>query len=140
MVFMELGLPGSGKNMRKKDERLKKNDLLLIGCLLLAAGALWLLTRPGGAGGWAVVTVDGAEAGRYPLGEDARVTIEGAGGYNVLKISGGAAAVVEADCGDLTCVRTGSISREGERIVCLPHKVIVEITGGGAAETDAVSG
>ena len=126
--------------MRKREENLKKNDLLLIGCLLLAAGALWLLLRPGGRGGWAVVTVDGVEIGRYSLSEEARVTIGEGEGYNVLEIAGGAAAVTEADCGDLTCVNMGGISREGESIVCLPHKLVVEIIGGGAAEVDAVTG
>ena len=65
---------------------------------------------------------------------------DGEGGYNVLEIEGGAAAVTEADCGDLTCVNTGAISREGESIVCLPYRLVVEITGGGAAEVDAVAG
>ena len=53
---------------------------------------------------------------------------------------GGAAAVTEADCGDHTCVRTGAVSREGERIVCLPHKLIIHIEGGGAPGFDASAG
>ena len=111
-------------------------DLLLAAVVLLAAAAVWFFTRPGGSGAWAVVTVDGQEVGRYALDEDRTVTI-GAEDYNVLEISGGQAAVIEANCGDHTCVRTGWISREGETIVCLPHRLVVRIEGG-AAGPDAV--
>ncbi len=115
----------------------RKWDLALILALLLAAAALYLLTRPGETGHWAVVTVDGQEVGRYSLAEDRTVTI-GEADYNVLEISGGGAAVVEANCGDHTCVRTGTVSRTGETIVCLPHRLVVEIVGG-AADVDAVA-
>ena len=102
---------------------------MLIGGLLLIAALVWLLVRPGGAGGWAVVTQDGVETARYPLGVDRTVTIGGEA-YNVLQIAGGGASVIEANCGDHTCVRTGSVSREGEAIVCLPHRLVVSIEGG----------
>lgn len=117
---------------------MKKSDVLLACGVLLAALVLFLALRPGGAGAWAVVTVDGREAARYPLGEDRTVTL-GEAAYNVLEISGGGAAVVEANCGDHTCVRTGRISREGETIVCLPHRLTVRIEGAGEAAFDAAA-
>ena len=107
----------------------KRNDALLICGLLLAAALMWLLVRPGGAGGWVVVTADGEEAGRYPLDMERTVTI-GEEDYNVLYIAGGKASVIEANCGDHTCVRTGVIFREGETIVCLPHRLVISIEGG----------
>ena len=113
-------------------------DLLLILGLLSAAAVVFLALRPGGRGAWAVVTVDGREVGRYSLSEDITVTI-GEADYNVLQISGGQAAVIEANCGDHTCVRTGAVSREGETIVCLPHRLMVEIQGSGSADFDAVA-
>ena len=122
--------------MKKK----RLGDLVLAGSILLAAGVLFLLFRPGGQGAWAVVTADGEETARYSLGEDRTVRLGSGEGYNVLQISGGAAAVVEADCGDHTCVRTGAISREGEVIVCLPHRLTVEIQGGAPAGFDAAVG
>ena len=33
----------------------------------------------------------------------------------------------EADCPDKYCVKQGKIKNVGETIVCLPHKVVVEI-------------
>ena len=121
--------------------RMKKlrYDLLLILGLLLAAAVMYLALRPGGQGAWAVVTVDGREVGRYPLSEDVTVTI-GEADYNVLQITDGQATVIEANCGDHTCVRTGAVSREGETIVCLPHRLIVEIRGGDGSDFDATAG
>ena len=116
----------------------RKHDLLLAAGLLLAAALLYLLVRPGGDGAWVVVTLNGQEAGRYPLAQDRTVTI-GEDDYNVLQIQGGAAAVTEANCGDHTCVRTGEISREGETIVCLPHHMIVRVEGGEASSVDALA-
>lgn len=122
--------------MKKK----RRRDLLLAGSLLLLAGILFFLFRPGGQGAWAVVTADGMEVARYPLDEDRTVRLGDGADYNILQIAGGAAAVVEANCGDHTCVRTGEISREGERIVCLPHKLIIQIEGGDGPAFDASVG
>src|SRR5699024_7343954 len=44
-----------------------RNDLLLALAVLALAAAVWLFTHPGDSGAWAVVTVDGAELGRYAL-------------------------------------------------------------------------
>ena len=44
---------------------------------------------------------------------------------------------MEANCGDHTCIRTGAISREGETIVCLPHRMVVRVEGGEGAPFDA---
>ena len=113
-------------------------DMALIGCVLLLSALLYLVVRPGGEGAWAVVTVEGNEIARYDLGEERTVTL-GDEDYNVLHIGGGFAAVTEANCGDHTCVRTGQISRAGETIICLPHKLVVEIVGGDAPGFDAVT-
>lgn len=121
--------------MQKKHRR----DLLLAGGVLLLAGILLLLFRPGEKGAWVVVTADGAEIARYALDRDRTVSL-GESDYNILQITGGAASVIEANCGDHTCVRTGEISREGERIVCLPHKLIIQIEGGGGPAFDASAG
>lgn len=114
-------------------------DLLLAGGVFLLAGTLFLAFRPGDHGAWAVVTKDGVEIGRYAL-DGERVAAIGEDEWNILQISHGTAAVVEANCGDHTCVRTGEIFREGESIVCLPHHLIIRIEGGEPMEFDAGAG
>lgn len=114
-------------------------DLLLAGGILLLAGILFLVFRPGNKGSWVVVEKDGTEIGRYALSGEHVVTI-GEDEWNVLQISHGTAAVIEANCGDFTCVRTGEISREGESIVCLPHHLIIRIEGGEQMDFDTSAG
>ena len=117
-----------------------KNDILLVAALLLVALAAWGLLRLTRArGAEAVVTVDGATVAALPLSEDAVLTVgEGQGFSNVIEVSGGRVRVRDADCPDRLCVRTGWVSRDGESIVCLPHKLVVTVRGGEAGP-DAVS-
>lgn len=88
----------------------------------------------------AEIVVDGTVVERLPLaGETREVTVRAGGGFNVVRAGGGRAAVISADCPDLICVKNGEISRPGEGSVCLPHRVVVRVTGGGKTDTDAVS-
>lgn len=117
--------------------KLRPLDILLILVPLLLAAALWLFLRPHGSGEVAVVTIDGEEYGRYALSDDCTVSIESeGGGTNLLVIADGAAQITQANCGDHTCIRTGSISQTGQSIICLPHKVVVRIEGGTAGDVD----
>ncbi len=118
--------------------KLRRGDIFLICGVLVVAAALWAVLRPGGKGEWAVVTVGGLEIARYPLNQDWSGRI-GDGHYNVLQIQNGSVSVTDANCGDLTCVRMGKISRVGESIVCLPHQLTISIEGPGDTPFDAVS-
>lgn len=104
---------------------MKKIDKMLAAGLLLAAVLLGIFLFAGKEEGTrAVVTIDGTEYGSYAL--DKAQTID-LGTGNHLEIRGGKIRMTEADCPDQICVQTGSISKEHEMIVCMPHKVIVEI-------------
>ena len=52
------------------------------------------------------------------------------GHTNVFRIQDGLVTMKQADCGDHTCVNTGSISRAGQSIVCLPNKLVLQIEAG----------
>ncbi len=103
-------------------------DALLALVLLGMALLCFLLLRPKAGDGAVVrVYIDGELASEHSLSDDGEYVLNG--GTNVLTISGGTAAVTRAECPDHVCVRTGAISRVGERIVCLPNRVMVEIVG-----------
>ena len=121
---------------------MKKNDVILIAVLLVAA----LLTA-GGMRIWqmnntkdsanVVVTIDGEVYGTYPLSEDRTERIElPDGSYNILVISDGYADVTEASCPDQICVKHNHIRYSKESIVCLPNKVVVTVEGGEENEID----
>lgn len=43
--------------------------------------------------------------------------------------------VSETDCADQSCLRMGFIERAGQTIVCLPNRVVVQITGNGEPDS-----
>jgi hypothetical protein len=46
--------------------------------------------------------------------------------------------MAEADCPDGLCVKQHKIDKTGQTIVCLPHRVVIEIEGGQTNELDGV--
>lgn len=110
--------------------KMKKTTWIVIAITALAVlgAVLALLTRqPAGQPGAVLVTVDGEEYGRYPLDTDADFTVETPWGYNRIVIHDGQADVHEADCPNQICVNTAPAREIGDMIVCLPHKLVVEI-------------
>lgn len=86
------------------------------------------------------VQIDGETVLELPLGQDTQVVLGDGGHTNTLVIKNGAAQVIAADCPDQVCVRQGAIRYSGESIVCLPHKLIVSIEGGGTNDVDGSTG
>ncbi len=89
---------------------------------------------------YAEIAVNGKIIMKIPLDTEPRdITVKAGGGFNVVRVGEGRAAVVSADCPDLVCVRTGEISRPGEGAVCLPHRLVLRVTGEPKGGPDAVS-
>lgn len=54
-------------------------------------------------------------------------TVETRYGWNRLRVSPGAIAVEDADCPGHDCVKQGEISDGAIPIVCLPHRLVIQI-------------
>ena len=108
---------------------MKKKDIILIVCLLLIAGIgyLYIYLTGNQAGSQVVITLDGQEYGVYALHKDREIKVESENGNNTIIISNGKVYMKDADCQDKYCVHQGKISKCKETIVCLPHKLLVEI-------------
>lgn len=105
-----------------------KNDIFLILFFLivgLAAFAFMQLQKESGAE--VRVSVNNKEYGTYSLNKDQTITIGEDGWKNILVIKDEKASMTKADCPDKICVNHAAISKTGETIVCLPHKVVVEV-------------
>ena len=117
-----------------------KNDIILLAVIIIAAALIWGFTRiTQKDGAYAVVTVDGAVYGTYPLNTDTEIRIGDNEHYNILVIKDGKAEITEASCPDKLCVKQGNAEYDGQSIICLPNKVVVEIKGGKASSYDAVA-
>lgn len=110
-----------------------KRDILLMVGLLAFAGLsyLFLVKSREQAGNRIVITVDGKKYGAYALDLDREIEVKGGSGKNIVVIEKGQAYMKEADCPDQYCVRQGKISCGNESLVCLPHKLIVEVETSG---------
>ena len=110
-----------------------KRDIMLIATLIIVCAAVFLIINfvVKKDGITAAVKVDGNIVYMHPLDKNASVTVEGyQGGSNTVVIENGTVYMKDADCPDKLCEKTGKISKNGETIVCLPHRVVVEIQGG----------
>lgn len=130
-------MPRSGSDSIKF---FRRSDLFLILVfLLVAAFAFGFMMIRKKEGRTVRVTVDGRLFGLYALdrdrevricpGEDEKQSSESPSWENILVIKDGQAQMIKADCPDLICVKHKPVSHVGESIVCLPHKVLVEVTG-----------
>ena len=120
---------------------MKKNDVVLGGGILVIALVLFLvmhLTR-NEAGNQIRITVDGAVYGTYSLEQDQVIEVKENDFYNRIRIQDGAAYMEEADCPDGYCEEQGKISGRTQTIVCLPHKLVVEVLDADGLENDNAS-
>lgn len=108
---------------------MKIKDVILTICLLLAAGIFYLLIQIMGhtEGNQVIITVNGQEYGRYPLSENKEINVKNENGYNTVIISNGKVRMKDADCPDKYCVNQGEINKNGQTLICLPHKLSVEV-------------
>lgn len=104
---------------------------LAAGVLLLAAALLAGLWLWSDVGQHVEVTVAGEKVLVLPLSINTTVLVPGIEPEeNRLVIQDGTAHMESATCPDGLCVSHRPISRAGESIICLPHKVVITVTGG----------
>lgn len=119
--------------MKKKlsENRKLKNDIILaVVILFIATAGLLLFNSTKVEGDFVSVKIDGVEKYRYSLNENVNIEIftgENNSQVNRLVIEDGKAYISEADCPDKICVGHKPVKNVNESIVCLPHKVVVEI-------------
>jgi hypothetical protein len=64
------------------------------------------------------------------------IPIETEYGINIIEINKSIVKIIESDCYNQICVKDGEIDEVGDVLVCLPHKLIVEIKGNSNSGVD----
>lgn len=120
---------------------MKKGDYFVLAAVVIIAAAGFFIgfLQASKDAGTVTVTVDGELFGEYPLDKDAEITVNSPDGVNVLIIKNGKADVISADCPGGDCVSQRAIGKNGEMIVCLPHKVIITVTSTTTPKDDIVA-
>lgn len=110
----------------------RKKDLILIFSILIIAVFLLLIQRVYGnaqdEADMIKITVDQKLYGTYDLNKNQTITIQNDSGINTIQIQNKVVWMEEADCPDGYCKKQGHISKNKQTIVCLPHKLVVEVS------------
>ncbi len=120
---------------------MKKRDGYLLAFFLIVAAVLafFLNVFGKGAGERIVVMVDGEEFGVYSLLQNQVIVVENAFGTNRIVIKDGSAYMEAADCPDKYCMTYQPIAKANESIICLPHRLVVQVEGAAYLETDGIA-
>lgn len=114
-----------------KNRRYKYDLFVIIG--IIATVVLLLLIRPHTSAHYVIITKNKKEYGQYDLRVDQKIKIDD---ENTLQIKNNQIKMIQATCPDHLCIKQGAISKKGQSIICLPHKLIVEVISGDENQQD----
>lgn len=125
--------------------KLKRNDIFLcviIAILILLSFSAYKFLHLE-KGDLIQISVDSEVIKTLPLDKNTTYTIKSSAndnkGTNILEIKDGYALVKEANCPDKLCVHQKKISKAGETLVCLPHKVVISVISSEKTKLDGVA-
>lgn len=127
---------------KKAFDRMKVNVAVVLAIVAVALVAVVATNAFGNAASASVAEIQDADGHTYtmPLSKDDTLTVASSAGTNVIEVQGGKVRVSEADCPNQDCVEQGWVSKAGQQIVCLPHKLVVTIADSGSETTYDVVG
>ncbi len=113
---------------KQEHKMISRADILLIvGILILAAAGLFAWKKLQKPGAYVVIMIDGKSVKTLQLDKDVSYEVKQETGVNTVVVKDGSVTVRNADCPDKICEKHRAINQTGETIICLPHKLVVEI-------------
>lgn len=113
---------------KNNDKLISIGDIVLLFIIIsLCAGMIIIFGLNKTKGKTVRISVDGEKVKTMALDEDYEYRVETPQGHNIVVVKDGVVRVTEADCPDKICVNHKPVSDIGETIICLPHKVVVEV-------------
>ena len=120
---------------------MKPGDWVVIGAALtlsvVVAALVW--TGDEREAGVARIYVDSRLVAELPLDVDCEYVVREGDNENTIEISRGRARMSSANCADEYCVKQGYISYDGETVICLPHRVVIELEAAQESGLDAIA-
>ncbi len=122
---------------------MKKGDWILIFLLAIFALALSYWTSIGKEASVNRVQIiqDGKVIEEYAVDSNFSKTIEvkKSAFHNSIRIENGEVKMISANCPDQLCVHSNAISKNGEMIVCLPHRLYVKLINQQEKDVDVIA-
>lgn len=121
-----------------QEERLKTGDYLIVAVILLCAALLSLGFVGKSTPRELTLSIDGETAARYALPLHAEYSLDTLPYPCTLQIDGYSVSLRDTTCPGHDCEHSGTISKSGESVVCLPNRLILTLVGG-TSGVDAVA-
>ena len=120
-------------------EYFRKADIfLLLAMLFLGVASLFAVKFLTPHSNMVEITVNGESFGCYPLSANRVIDVSTEFGHNRVEIANGAVSVTESDCHNHDCQHFPPISRAGQVIMCLPHRLVISVSGEADDDVDIV--
>ena len=113
-------------------KKLTALDYLLYVLVLLAVVSLFIFQSNNQTASFIQVTTQEGTY-RYFLDKDKTLTFSGPVGNTTISIENRQVSIQNSDCPNKTCIKNGSINKDGQILVCLPNAIVVKIEGEGDA-------
>lgn len=108
--------------------------------LLAVASALSFIPRLGaGRGETVTLTAGNAQAKNFSLSRDTVFAVAGPIGKTEVSIHKGQVWISDASCPRQICRHQGKIRLNGQILVCMPNRLVIEIKGSNDPEVDATT-
>ena len=122
----------TSQDLHAKRRGSRKLNIVLVAAIAIVAIASFVAVKLMGLGSdtqgaTAVITDADKKTYEMPLNKDVIITVTTDLGTNVIEVKDGRVRAEEADCPNQDCVHQGWIGKPGQQIVCLPHKLTVDI-------------
>ena len=120
---------------------MKKGDIFLIIFYLLLSGLIsFTLIENSNSYDKKYVEISVDNELKYkidlPVNDEKKIHLQTNHGFNDILINGSKIRIIESDCKNRTCIKDGEITNVNDILVCLPHKLLVEIKGKENREVD----
>lgn len=119
--------------------KIRKGDIIVIlGLIFFSFGLNFAINKlsAGYEGDLLVIEQDGKVIKKLPMDKDTEYKVEYGGHYNIVVIKDKKAYIKEADCQDQICTHMHPIEKEGQTIICLPHRLYLELETKDTNKTD----
>ena len=127
-----------------RGQKLRSNRFwIILLCIVVMLSLVSIFALRHGAGYFARIYQDGVLIEAINLSETSdpqTITLQSDRGTNVIFAEYRRIRMLEADCPDGSCVRQNWVSSGMVPIVCLPHRIVIEIHGDSGESVDAVVG
>lgn len=110
--------------------KIRKGDIIVIlGLIIMSFGLNFAINRAivGEEGDMLLVEQDGVVIKKLPMDEDTEYRVDYGGHYNTVVIKDKKVYIKDADCQDQICTHMHPIEKEGQTIICLPHRLYLEL-------------